>query len=82
MHAHSSLPSATVRASLMPTVMLTFGDQACKHVQANYQLVLPDMEAYLSHIGAQPSWSGVAIGCCDVATLPGALGKPAHAVFH
>ena len=43
-------------------------------MQANYQLVLPDMKDYLLHIGAQSSWAGIAIGCCDVATLPGAIG--------
>ena len=43
-------------------------------LQANYQLVLPDMEDYLMHIGAQSSWGGIVVGCCDVATLPGALG--------
>lgn len=43
-------------------------------LQANYQLILPDIEKYLGHIGASSSWAGIAIGCCDVATLPGALG--------
>ncbi|KAL0025314.1 hypothetical protein WJX79_004533 [Trebouxia sp. C0005] len=41
---------------------------------ANYQLILPDIEKYLGHIEASSSWAGIAIGCCDVATLPGALG--------
>lgn len=44
-------------------------------LQANYQLILPDIETYLEHIGAASSWAGIVIGCCDVATLPGALGQ-------
>lgn len=44
-------------------------------LQANYQLILPDIEKYLEHIGAASSWAGIVIGCCDVATLPGALGQ-------
>ena len=44
-------------------------------LQANYQLILPDIEKYLENIGAGASWAGIVIGCCDVATLPGALGE-------
>lgn len=47
-------------------------------LQANYQLILPDIETYLEHIGAASSWSGIVIGCCDVATLPGALGQSTY----
>ena len=54
----------------------------CVFLQANYQLILPDIETYLEHIGAASSWAGIAIGCCDVATLPGALGHYTYLWHH
>lgn len=43
-------------------------------MQANYQLVLPNIRDYLSDIGAVVSMAGVVIGCCDIASIPGTIG--------
>ena len=44
-------------------------------MQANYQLVLPNIRDYLSDIGAVVSMAGVVIGCCDIASIPGTIGN-------
>ena len=44
-------------------------------MQANYQLVLPNIRDYLSDIGAVVSMAGVVIGCCDIASIPGTIGE-------
>ena len=43
-------------------------------LQANYQLVLPNIRDYLSDIGAAVTLAGVVIGCCDIASIPGTIG--------
>ena len=43
-------------------------------LQANYQLVLPNIRDYLYDIGAVMSMAGVVIGCCDIASIPGTIG--------
>ena len=43
-------------------------------LQANYQLVLPNIRDYLSDIGAAVALAGVVIGCCDIASIPGTIG--------
>ncbi len=43
-------------------------------MQANYQLVLPNIRDYLTDIGAALSMAGVVIGCCDIASIPGTIG--------
>ena len=48
--------------------------QAQLLVQANYQLVLPNIRDYLTDIGAAVSMAGVVIGCCDIASIPGTIG--------
>ena len=50
--------------------ILTF----CVALQANYQLVLPNIRDYLSDIGAAVTMAGVVIGCCDIASIPGTIG--------
>ncbi len=54
--------------------------QAQLLVQANYQLVLPNIRDYLTDIGAAVSMAGVVIGCCDIASIPGTIGEapPLH----
>ena len=49
--------------------------QAQLLVQANYQLVLPNIRDYLTDIGAAVSMAGVVIGCCDIASIPGTIGR-------
>ena len=44
-------------------------------LQANYQLVLPNIREYLTDIGAAVTVAGVVIGCCDVASIPGTIGR-------
>lgn len=44
-------------------------------MQANYQLVLPNIRDYLTDIGAVVSMAGVVIGCCDIASIPGTVGE-------
>lgn len=44
-------------------------------LQANYQLVLPNIRDYLTDIGAAVTLAGVVIGCCDVASIPGTIGR-------
>ena len=57
----------------------TFGSAAIKvgysSMQANYQLVLPNIRDYLTDIGAVVSMAGVVIGCCDIASIPGTIGN-------
>ncbi len=48
--------------------------QAQLLMQANYQLVLPNIRDYLTDIGAALSMAGVVIGCCDIAFIPGTIG--------
>lgn len=45
-------------------------------LQANYQLVLPNIRDYLTDIGAAVTMAGVVIGCCDIASIPGTIGSP------
>ena len=54
------------------SVLLT---RRCNRLQANYQLVLPNIEDYLIDIGAAVTMAGVVIGCCDVASIPGTIGE-------
>lgn len=51
-------------------------------MQANYQLVLPNIRDYLSDIGAVVSMAGVVIGCCDIASIPGTIGRLAPSSTH
>ena len=47
----------------------------CVTMQANYQLVLPNIRDYLFYIGSGASVAGLVIGCSDVASIPGTVGK-------
>ena len=56
--------------------LLSSNAEAHLLVQANYQLVLPNIRDYLTDIGAAVSMAGVVIGCCDIASIPGTIGGP------
>lgn len=74
---HDWLPDIVKGTWFLYSVQVHDWSRLCR-LQANYQLILPDVETYLEHIGSASSWSGIVIGCCDVATLPGALGQCAY----
>lgn len=42
---------------------------------ANYQLVIPTVSRFLQHMGVDQSAAGLVIGCCDIASIPGTVGR-------
>lgn len=36
---------------------------------ANYNLLVPSVRTFLTHIGALPTAAGFVIGCCDLASM-------------
>lgn len=43
---------------------------------ANYNLVIPTVTELCRKIGVPNAMVGIIIGCSDIATIPGTVGKP------
>ena len=41
---------------------------------ANYNLVVPSVRSFLTHLGANAAAAGLVIGCCDLASMPSTVG--------
>ena len=41
---------------------------------ANYNLVVPSVRSFLTHLGASAAAAGLVIGCCDLASMPSTVG--------
>lgn len=41
---------------------------------SNYNLLVPSVRSFLTHIGALPTAAGFVIGCCDLASMPSTVG--------